>query len=80
MKEDLPGVDEHKGVIALDVEIKPNQKGDLLEPGTYRFTLKLGAANCEPRTHMLWIVFTGLWDRDEHTMFQNFKITTAPPA
>lgn len=74
--EDLPGVAPFYGVLALDLEVLPNQQGHLLEPGVYRFTLRLGAANCRPRTKTLRVEWPGSWYVDERGMFAAIKINS----
>ena len=65
-----------KAVLALDLEVTPTNKGSLLEPGAYRVTLKLAAANHKPLTKTFRIEFgNGLWYPDEQAMFEQLKVT-----
>lgn len=72
--ESLPGVSHIRTVLALDLEVKPNQKGHLLEPGIYFFTIKLGAANTKLRTKVFRVEFDGVWHPKEEAMFRHVKI------
>jgi hypothetical protein len=76
LNEDLHGVGQLRGVLVLDVEVKPNQQGDLLEAGTYRFELKLAAANYRPRTVTIRVQFDGLWYPDEEEMFKHYEMNS----
>ncbi len=69
--EDLPEVDEHAPVLALDLEVRPNNKGHLLEAGVYRFGLKLAASNHPVRHYTLEVDFKGIWLDDEDKMFRD---------
>jgi hypothetical protein len=75
LREDLPGVNPLYGVLALDLEVLPNQQGHLLEAGTYQFTFKLAASNCSARTEKRRVEFSGLWFPDEEAMFKQISIT-----
>jgi len=72
--ENLPNVSASKGVFALDLEVKPTNRGHLLEPGVYRCALKLAAANHDPVTKIFRIEFDGYWYGDEPNMFKRVKI------
>lgn len=73
--ETLPGVAPDLAVLALDLEINPNTKGNLLEPGTYRFHLIVAASNCRPHKQELEVVFPGQWFADQGSMFSiGFKM------
>ncbi len=69
--EDLPEVDEHTPVLALDLEVCPNNKGHLLEPGVYRFHLKLAASNHPVRDYTLEVDFKGIWFDNEDKMLSD---------
>jgi hypothetical protein len=62
--ETLPDVPTHLGVLALDLEVKPNSMGHLLEPGAYRLKLKIAAANYRPREVAIAIEYDGMWELD----------------
>ncbi len=74
-KEDLPGVRQLRGVLALDLEVRPNRRGHLLEPGSYQFELKIAAKNSRPQTVKIQVNFDGLWYPDEEEMFKHFRMT-----
>jgi hypothetical protein len=71
--EELSGT-HLQSVLALDLEVTPNNSGSLLGRGTYRCTLKLAAANHKPITKMFRIEFGGLWYPDENGMFRQIKV------
>ena len=74
-EETLPGVAAGDAVLALDLEVRPNSLGHLLEPGTYRFTIILAASECAPHQETLEVVFPGQWHENEQTMFDiGFKM------
>ena len=73
-REDLPGMAHHYSVLALDLEVTPNQHGNLLGYGTYRLRLRYGATNCAPKTLTLRVEFSGLWYQDQGAMFDAFKM------
>jgi len=56
-------------VLALDLEIQPNTRSHLVPPGVYQLTVRVAAANCPPRTHVLELTLTGKWFDDEPQMF-----------
>lgn len=58
-----------KTILALDLEMAPATLSHLVAPGTYRFELKLAAANLEPITKTIEINITGDWYSDENKMF-----------
>jgi hypothetical protein len=67
--DDLPTLADNETVLALDLEIQPNTRSHLVPPGVYRLTLRVAAANCPPRTHVLELTLTGKWFADEPRMF-----------
>jgi hypothetical protein len=69
--EALPEVAPDATVLALDLEVKPNSKGYLLGPGTYRLSLKVAASNCPPRDYILEAVVRGQWFADEDKMLSD---------
>jgi hypothetical protein len=75
LNEELAGVGEYHGVLALDLEVLPNQQGHLLEPGTYQFELKIAGENYRPHAFKIQIKFDGLWYPDEEEMFKHFQMT-----
>jgi hypothetical protein len=62
--ETLPDVPPHLGVLALDLEVKPNSMGHFLEPGAYRLRLKVAATNYRPREVTIAIEYDGMWELD----------------
>jgi hypothetical protein len=64
----LPDVPSDQCVLILDLEVEPNSCGHLLEPGFYRLTLMLAAANAPPREYLLDMRITGDWYEDEARM------------
>lgn len=54
---------ERDAVLELDVEFPPNNRGHVLQAGTYRFDLILAAANCAPRHYSLEVHLKTFWDR-----------------
>jgi hypothetical protein len=69
MGYDLPTLKADETVLALDLEIQLNTLSHLVPPGVYRLTLRVAAANCRPRTHVLELTITGKWFADEPRMF-----------
>jgi hypothetical protein len=59
--EDLPGVGQQTTILSLDLEARPNHGIHLLEPGKYRLTIQLVAANHKPVTKKLEIEVLGGW-------------------
>jgi hypothetical protein len=75
LREDLPNVPSMDAVLALDLEVKANTGGHLLEAGTYHINLILVAENYSPHHESLEIVFPGKWFDDSETMFKaGFKM------
>jgi hypothetical protein len=69
--EDLPGVGEKSPVLGLDLESLPNNRGHLLEPGLYKFGLKLAASNHPVREYTVEVDFKGTWFDDEDQMLRD---------
>jgi len=69
-QENLQGVAPPDAVLGLDVEVLGFVGRHLLEPGTYRFRLKLAASNYPPHDYTLEVVFPGKWFDDEERMFR----------
>lgn len=65
----LDGVEADKTILVLELEAKGYQKSHLLEPGTYRFHLKLVASDVEPQDYLLEVVVNGKWFADTKKMF-----------
>ena len=59
--EDLAGVGQQTAILSLDLEARPSHGVHLLEPGKYRLTIQLVAANHKPITSKLEIEVTGRW-------------------
>jgi len=71
LREDLDGVPTESTIFALDLEVNPNTKSNLLSPGTYRLELQVAAANSRPVKKVVEITITGKWFADERQMFQD---------
>lgn len=69
-QENLADVAANETILGLDVAVKQFSSGHLLEPGTYRFALKLGASNCESQDYLLEVVVKGTWFDEEAKMFR----------
>lgn len=69
--EALDGVPQGNTIFALDLEVNPNTKSNLLAPGTYRLELQVAAANSAPMQKVVEITVTGQWFADERKMFQD---------
>jgi hypothetical protein len=67
---DLPGVADDQGLLALDLQEEPTMKGYLVEPGQYRLTLVVTAANSTPKQCEIEFVFSGDWYDSEEEMFR----------
>ena len=67
----LPTVKTGETILAMDLEVAPATLTHLIPPGTYRFNLKLAAANLEPITKVIEINLTGNWYTDENKMFSD---------
>jgi hypothetical protein len=73
--EDLDNVAPGDPVLCLDVEAAPQNRGNLLEPGTYRFDLRLVAENSRARSYIVEAWFPGKWFPDQREMFdKGFKL------
>jgi len=73
--EDLSTVPPGDAVICLDVEAPSLNKGHLLEPGTYRFDVRLVAENHDSRSYSIEVWFPGKWFADQTEMFdKGFKM------
>jgi hypothetical protein len=70
-QENLDEVGPNETILGLELEAKTFSKGHLLEPGTYRFALKLAASNCTPRDYLLEVVVSGQWFADQNKMFSD---------
>lgn len=68
---DLPGVAQNQTILALDLEVQPNTLGHLVQPGVYRLTVLIAAANAKPVTKVIELNHTGQWYADEQTMFSD---------
>jgi hypothetical protein len=68
-REDLEGIAADTPVLGLDLEVQSPSNGHLLEPGTYRFGLTLGASDHAPQDFQLEVVFQGKWHNDQDRMF-----------
>ena len=67
----LPGVQEGKTIMHLDLEVAPNTRTHLLGPGTYQLLLQLAAENSKPVLKTLELTLTGDWHDDEARMFSD---------
>jgi hypothetical protein len=71
LQENFDGVDAASTIFALDLEVNPSTKSNLLAPGTYRLELQVAAANSRPVKKIIEITITGHWFTDERKMFQD---------
>jgi hypothetical protein len=71
LKEDLLDMSSASPILALDLEVKPNSLGHLLEPDTYLFDLILMASNCAPQPYKLKVDFLGEWFDNPQQMFSD---------
>lgn len=51
--------------------VRPNHIGHIVEPGRYRLTVRLAAANAKPTTQVIEIEFLGQWFPDEARMLRD---------
>jgi hypothetical protein len=71
-QEDLPEAGKDETVLGLELEVKVKAPPRyLLEPGAYRFRLKLAASNCKPRDYLLEVIANGKWFDDQDKMFSD---------
>jgi len=68
--ETLPGIGDNSAILVLELEVNPNNKGYLLEPGEYRMGLKLAAENHPVRDYALEVNFRGTWFNNENEMLR----------
>jgi hypothetical protein len=71
VNHELPGVPSGKCVLAFDLQVEPNMKGHLAEPGTYRLTVLLAAQNSLPQENKLELVLSGDWYDSEEEMLRS---------
>jgi hypothetical protein len=69
-RREFPGEDhthaaEAKTLLALDVAVTYRRAGHLLDPGDYKLTFQVAAANAAPRAFEVEITHTGDWHDDE---------------
>lgn len=69
--EDLRALAKDESVFALDLEVSPNTRTNLLAPGTYQLELRVAASNCLPVVITLELTITGKWFEDESQMFRD---------
>ncbi len=69
--DDLRDVPATSVVGALQLEVVPIMRTDLLGPGLYRLELRVAAANCGPVIATLELNIVGTWHEDESAMFRN---------
>lgn len=70
--EALDDVPADKTVFALETEVNPNSKGNLLGPGEYRVYLKIAASNCSPESFTVKIrMREGCWFVEEEQMYRD---------
>lgn len=67
---ELPGVPSGTPLLAFDLQVEPNMKGHLAEPGIYHLDLVLAASNFSPQKYTLEISFPGHWIDDESRMLE----------
>jgi hypothetical protein len=72
--EDLTGVVQEDGVLALDVQVATYSKGHLLEPGKYLLHLTVAASNSPSVHYVMEVSYSGKWSPDEEAMFGEFKM------
>jgi hypothetical protein len=68
--ETLPGVGDTSTILALAVEVTPNNRSHLLEPGEYRMGIKLAAENHPVLHYNVDVSFRGTWFVDENQMLR----------
>jgi hypothetical protein len=68
---DLSGISPEKCIMAFDLQVEPNMKGHLIDPGTYSLALLVAAENCRPREYTVDISFSGDWYDSEQDMFRD---------
>jgi hypothetical protein len=66
--EDFRDPEREKTLLSLDVAVTYLRLGHLLEPGDYKFTFEVAAANAPPRAFEVEIKHTGKWFGDKPTM------------
>lgn len=70
--EGLEEVPAGKTVFALETEVIPNSRANLLGPGEYRVCLKVAASNCKPQSFTVRIKMRdGQWFDDEDRMYRD---------
>jgi hypothetical protein len=69
--EGLEGVAANETVFALETEVSPKSKGNLLGPGEYYVYLKVAASNCPPSDFKVKLKMPGKWFADEDQMFRD---------
>ncbi len=69
--ETLDDVPANETVFALETEVSPKSKGNLLAPGEYYVYLKVAASNCPPTDFKVKVKMPGRWFADEEQMFRD---------
>lgn len=69
--EDITGYPSHRAVLALNMEFKSSIKAHLLTEGKYRLYITIACMNAKPIQKIIEISFSGNWDDNPITMFQN---------
>jgi hypothetical protein len=66
------GAPDNLTIGLLELEFYPGEEWHLLTPGTYRISLKIGAANAAPIDRTIEFTHTGAWTNDDALMQRDF--------
>ncbi len=58
-------------ILAFDLQVEPNMKGHLAQPGLYHLTVVVAASNAAPREYTVEINVPGQWFDEEARMLRD---------
>jgi len=70
-KDDHPDAKSEETIMRLTTEMNPNNRCNVLLPGTYRLKLLVAGSNCRPKVHTIEITLDGRWFEEREKMLQD---------
>ncbi len=72
-----PSLSEARTRLSLSLQVPPATP-DWLQPGHYKFEIKLAGSNCEPVVRWIHLHLTGVWENETAQMLSNgFTVTVS---